>query len=226
MEGIDLTQENQITVTHGQTDVVVHYPSFKELASGIQKLLKDRLKVSTKGVDDVSTQARLAFFQEHATGIEGLSFRRGDDEVKPLCEQANWKELTPPNVAAASASPFDELGTAEMMASEIIGDPTVISMDTLLGEVAFTFPPYTDEAFQKGLKRFVAADRVRQRGRRFELTGHQVNLNFFKTWCQGGEGVILADGQASLGDIPLNWAVSVCRPFISQETLTQEETGN
>ena len=230
---IDLKDTNSIVVPHGEVDVIVSYPSFADLKDGIAKMLKDRLTVSTKGVKDVSAGARMRFFQDYATAIDGLEMRTkpkaGTKQAHvgtvPLMVGApdNWKNLVPPNIQAASAMPFDELGTAEIVESAIIGDPVKIEVDTLLGIVTFHFPDYGDEEFTKALKRFVMAERVKQRGRRFELTGQQLNAAFFEKWCTAAEG--LANG-TDRKELPLNWIVSGCRPFINQEALSPDDLGN
>lgn len=215
---IDLNDTIEVTVAHGNIEPIVTYPSFNEMAPTIKKLLKQRLSVSSKGVKDESVGLRMDVFDSKAIRIDGPKVRQGD-EVVDLVEAENWKQVVPPNVKAASAMVFDEVA-AELEESEIFGDDNRVTIDTLMGDVTFSFPGYEDAAFAAALKKYVSAERVRQRGRKFRLLGHGIDLAFVKKWCKKVEGV---DGE--LGDLPENWLVSVPRPFVAQETLSDDEVG-
>ena len=256
-DNLSLTQPLDVTIYHGHTEVVFWYPSFSDLLEPIANLMAGRTHITKSGnAEDRGGIQRMRFFQDHCTDTNGLKVEnpnagaQGDGEegkpppppepdVLPITNATpNWKRLIPPNLQAASAMPFDELGTAELEESDVIGRPVRVTVDAHFRDLVCEFPPYTDEEFTTALQKFVSASRVRQRGRQWNFTGHIVNARFFRRWCRRIHGVDIdydvqlepAQGSREPRDwrhqIPLNWAVSAVRPFAQQETLSQDEAGN
>jgi hypothetical protein len=222
---IDLTDKIEVTVVHGNTEAVVTYPSFSQLRAAIHDLLIKKLDVGSKGVKDKSADLKMQMFDIKAEQVSGFKIRQGDEVIELTSEVKDWQTFVPPNVKAASAAVFDEV-TSDLVESDILGDEIEVVLDTLMGNVVFKFPPYTDSSFAAALKKFVSAERVRQRGKKFKLLGHSIDLNFVKKWCLSFEGAAQGKKKAALSELPENWLVSVPRPFVAQETLSEDELGN
>jgi hypothetical protein len=223
--GISLTEKNRIlTTVGGIQDAAFLFPSFIDLREPVRHhvgrpLVYDPAKMRFEDNED---ERLVSLFDEHCLGAEGIKVRV-DGKAVDIASVGDWKSRIPDITKAKVAKHiFGLQGSSSVEEAEALGDPTLVRLKTIFGEILFTFPEFDNADFQKALKAMLG-DHSRPRGDRLLFMNHAARMKFFKEQCLGVGGI---DGLSGLDQVPENWAAGACVAFVQQEVLSEIDLGN
>lgn len=228
---VNISEPNIITVSGGGIgEAACEFKSFQELRPAIEELNRPAKLGAQENVIENRFDRMLEAFEGGCVRVQ----RRTGKPLKVLKDGTpvdlmsldGWQQKLPPQIRTIAAGFMNgQMLESEILPSAILGEQSVVRVDTRVGVVRFVYPPMDDEKFQMALKRLMV-DQTRVRGASVEDCSYQVRMRFFKNTCIEVLDVEGIEGDSWKDDVPENWIIASCRAFERVESLGEEDLGN